>query len=43
MGRAASGFLRRFLPYRYGVPGARWLTILMNRINPALFSAPFTA
>jgi predicted transposase YbfD/YdcC len=35
--------LRRFLPYHYGVPGARWLTILMNRINPALFSAAFTA
>lgn len=37
------GFLRRFLPYYHGVPGARWLTVLMNRINPALFSACFTA
>jgi len=36
-------FLRRFLPYHHGVPGARWLTILMNRIDPALFSAAFTA
>src|SRR6266852_5924631 len=34
-------FLRRFLPFHYGVPGARWLTILMNRIDPALFSAAF--
>ncbi len=24
-------------------PGGRWLTILMNRISPALFSAAFTA
>lgn len=36
-------FLRRHLPYEHGVPGGRWLTILMNRINPALFSAAFTA
>ena len=25
------------------MPGGRWLTILMNRLNPALFSAAFTA
>jgi len=36
-------FLRRFLPYHHGVPGARWLTLLMNRIDPGLFSACFTA
>jgi predicted transposase YbfD/YdcC len=36
-------FLRRFLPYHHGVPGARWLTLLMNRIDPALFSACFAA
>ena len=36
-------FLRRFLPYHHGVPTGRWLTILMNRLNPALFSACFTA
>jgi predicted transposase YbfD/YdcC len=36
-------FLRRFLPYYHGVPGARWLTLLMNRIDPGLFSACFTA
>lgn len=35
-------FLREFLPYHHGVPGGRWLTILMNRINPALFAAAFT-
>ena len=42
-GEAHVAFLRRHLPYRHGVPGGRWLTILMNRINPALFSAAFTA
>lgn len=36
-------FLREFLPYDWGVPTGRWLTIMMNRINPALFSACFTA
>ncbi len=36
-------FLRRFLPFHHGVPCGRWLTILMNRVNPALFSACFTA
>lgn len=35
-------FLRRFLPYHHGVPSGRWLTIMMNRANPALFSACFT-
>ncbi len=34
--------LRQFLPYYHGVPTGRWLTLLMNRINPALFSACFT-
>jgi predicted transposase YbfD/YdcC len=36
-------FLRRFLPFHHGVPGGRWLTIMMNRIDPALFSACFTS
>ncbi len=36
-------FLRRYLPYEHGVPGWRWLTLLMNRIDPALFSSVFTA
>jgi hypothetical protein len=34
-------FLRRFLPYHHGVPGARWLRMLMNRIEPGLFSDCF--
>src|ERR1700758_3025476 len=42
-GKAHLAFLRRFLPYHHGVPGARWLTLLMNRIDPQLFSAAFTA
>src|SRR5216684_4161197 len=42
-GEQRLGFLRRFLRYYHGVPGARWLTLLMNRIDPALFSACFTA
>ncbi|MEF2070229.1 ISAs1 family transposase [Consotaella aegiceratis] len=41
-GKAHLSFLRRFLPYEHGVPGDRWLTILMNRISPALFSQAFT-
>jgi predicted transposase YbfD/YdcC len=41
-GDAHLDFLRRFLPYHHGVPCGRWLTIMMNRINPALFSACFT-
>lgn len=36
-------FLRRYLPFIHGVPGGRWLTLLMNRIDPGLFSAAFTA
>ena len=34
-------FLRRFLPFHHGVPGSRWLRILMNRIDPDLFSDCF--
>jgi predicted transposase YbfD/YdcC len=41
-GEAHLDFLRRYLPYDHGVPGGRWLTILMNRIDPNLFSAAFT-
>jgi predicted transposase YbfD/YdcC len=41
-GMAHLEFLRRHLPYEHGVPGERWLTILMNRINPALFAAAFS-
>lgn len=42
-GEAQLDFLRRYLPYHHGVPGGRWLTLLMNRIDPALFSACFTS
>ena len=42
-GDAHLAFLRRYLPYDHGAPGGRWLTLLMNRINPALFSAAFSA
>jgi predicted transposase YbfD/YdcC len=34
-------FLRRFLPYHHGIPGSRWLRILLNRIDPGLFSQMF--
>ena len=40
-GEAHLEFLRRHLPFANGVPGGRWLTILMNRIDPALFQAAF--
>jgi hypothetical protein len=42
-GKAHLAFLRCLLPYHHGVPGARWLTVLMNRIDPGLFSAAFMA
>lgn len=41
-GEAHLDFLRRYLPYHHGVPGGRWLTLLMNRIDPALFAEAFT-
>lgn len=41
-GEAHLPFLREMLPYHHGVPGGRWLTLLMNRIDPALFSVCFT-
>jgi predicted transposase YbfD/YdcC len=34
-------FLRRFLPFDWGVPSGRWLNIAMNRIDPELFAACF--
>lgn len=40
-GAAHLDFLRQHLPYDHGVPGERWLTILMNRVNPTLFAAAF--
>ena len=41
-GKAHLEFLRRFLPFHFGVPCGRWLTIMMNRVNPTLFSACFS-
>lgn len=41
-GKTHLSFLKEHLPYEHGVPGARWLTILMNRIPPELFAAAFT-
>jgi predicted transposase YbfD/YdcC len=40
-GEAHIEFLRYHLPFTHGVPGGRWLTILMNRISPELFQAAF--
>ena len=34
-------FLRRFLPFDWGVPSGRWLNIVINRIDPNLFAACF--
>jgi predicted transposase YbfD/YdcC len=42
-GETHIAFLRRYLPYENGVPGGRWLTLLMNRISPGLFEAVFSA
>jgi predicted transposase YbfD/YdcC len=36
-------FLRRFSDFHHGVPCARWLRDLMNRIDPALFARCFEA
>jgi predicted transposase YbfD/YdcC len=36
-------FLRRFSDYYHGVPCARWLRDLMNRIDPTLFARCFEA
>ena len=30
-------FLRQFAPFHHGIPGSRWLALLLNRIDPALF------
>ena len=42
-GEAHLDFLRRLSPFIHGVPTGRWLTIMMNRINPALFSEAFSS
>ncbi|MGL5116348.1 MAG: ISAs1 family transposase [Beijerinckiaceae bacterium] len=41
-GKAHLATLRRLLPYHFGVPCGRWLTILMNRLPRALFAQAFT-
>jgi predicted transposase YbfD/YdcC len=40
-GNAHLKFLRRFLPFNWGIPSGRWLNIMMNRIDPDLFAACF--
>ena len=40
-GEAHLDFLRRFGAYHHGIPCADWLRVLMNRIDPELFSACF--
>lgn len=42
-GQAHLDFLRRFQPYYWGIPCEDWLRVVMNRIDPSLFSACFTA
>jgi predicted transposase YbfD/YdcC len=34
-------FLRRFAPFHHGVPCARWLCLLLNRVDPILFKRCF--
>jgi predicted transposase YbfD/YdcC len=41
-GQAHLEFLRRFSAFYHGVPCGRWLTLMMNRVNPALFSTCFS-
>jgi hypothetical protein len=34
-------FLRRFSPFHFGIPCARWLRILLNRVAPTVFAPCF--
>src|SRR5215472_7284190 len=34
-------FLRRFAPFHFGIPCARWLRTLVNRLDPLLFGSCF--
>jgi hypothetical protein len=36
-GEAHLGFLRRFLPYHWGIPCEDWLRVVMNRLDPDFF------
>lgn len=42
-GEAHLDFLRGHAEFHFGIPGADWLRVVMNRIEPALFHACFTA
>ena len=42
-GEAHLSFLRRFSEFYHGIPCADWLRTVMNRINPELFAACFSA
>jgi predicted transposase YbfD/YdcC len=42
-GEARLDFLRRHLDFHWGIPCADWLRVLMNRVDPELFSACFLA
>jgi len=42
-GEAHLSFLRGFSEFHYGIPCADWLRTVMNRINPELFAACFSA
>src|ERR1700682_5895952 len=42
-GKAHLSFLRGFLEFHYGIPCADWLRTIMNRIDPQLFAACFSA
>jgi predicted transposase YbfD/YdcC len=42
-GTAHLPFLRGFSEFHFGIPCADWLRAVMNRINPELFQACFTA
>ena len=42
-GKAHLSFLRGFAEFHFGIPCADWLRCVMNRINPELFRACFTA
>lgn len=42
-GEAHLDFLRGHSEFHFGIPGADWLRVVMNRIEPALFQACFTS
>ena len=42
-GKARLQFLRQFQPHYWGIPCEDWLRVVMNRVDPDLFAACFTA